>query len=156
MLLVPFASTSGAGGSTRPASGESVEQLLATLVSVHSFWRYIVLIAGLVGLVAAVGAWLRLVRVRTRLAGTIYIVALDVQLLIGFVLLLGGRGVTLVGSQLFEHPTTMVLAAVVAHVGQVMARKAGGEKRAALTVAIAIAASLVLVLVGVMRVTQGR
>ena len=84
----------------------------------------------------------------------IYIIPLDIQVLLGIVILLGGRGMTLVGPLLYEHPTTMVLAAVVAHVGQVMARPGGDGKGAARTTAIAIAVSLVLVVVGVVRVMQ--
>jgi hypothetical protein len=155
-LPVPFASLSGAGRDRRSASGVSVEQLAATLATVHKFWAYVVLIAAVVGLVASAGAWFGMVRLKPRLAGTIYIVPLDIQVLIGIVILLGGRGVTLVGSQLYEHPTTMVLAAIVAHIGQVMARRADNEKRAAGITAVAIGVSLVLVVVGVVRVMQGR
>ena len=35
-----------------------MEQLAATLASVHKFWAYIVLVAGVVGLVASAGGWL--------------------------------------------------------------------------------------------------
>ena len=133
-----------------------MDSLIATLASVHSFWRYIVLIAAVVGLVASVGAWLGMIAVKPRLPGTIYIVALDIQVLIGIVLLIGGGIGGLPGAQRFEHPTTMVLAAIVAHVGQVLARKRTDLRHAALTTAIAIAVSLLLVLVGVIRVTQGR
>jgi hypothetical protein len=156
MPLVPFASTSGAGPCIRSAPGDSVEQLLGTLASVHSFWRYIVLIAAVVGLVGALGGWLGMALIKPRLAATIYIIALDIQVLLGIVLLLGGDSAALPGGLKFEHPTTMVLAAVVAHVGQVLARKSSDSKRAALTTAVAIAVSLVLVLLGIMRVTQGR
>ena len=48
----------------------------------------------------------------------------------------------------------MVLAAIVAHVGQVMARRAKTPQAGARTVAIGIAVSLVLVMVGVLRVTH--
>jgi hypothetical protein len=132
-----------------------VEQFAATLASVHKFWAYVVLIAAVVGLVGSAGAWLGMVKLKPRLAGTIYIIPLDIQLVLGIIIILGGRGVALAGPKLFEHPTTMVLAAVVAHVGQVMARRAPDEKRAAKTTAIAIAVSLILVIVGVVRVVQG-
>lgn len=133
-----------------------MEQLVATLASIHRFWAYVVLIAAVVGLVAAAGAWFGAVKLRPRLAGTIYIIPLDIQVLLGIVILLGGRGAALVGSLVYEHPTTMVLAAIVAHAGQIMARRADDERRAAGTMAVAIAISLVLVVVGVARVMQGR
>ena len=128
------------------------------LAQLHSFWRYIVLIAAVVALVGALAGWMGTLspRLSARRAGLIYVIALDIQVLIGIILLLGGRGASLAGSQLYEHPTTMILAAVVAHVGQVLARRASDPRRAALTVAIAVAVSLVLVVIGIQRVTVGR
>ena len=127
------------------------------LAQLHSFWRYIVLIAAVVALVGALAGWMGSLapRLSARRAGLIYVIALDIQVLIGIILLLGGRGASLAGGLLYEHPTTMILAAVVAHVGQVMARRASDPRRAALTVAIAVAVSLVLVVIGIQRVTAG-
>lgn len=123
-----------------------------TLSTIHSFWRYGVLIAAVIGLVGAAAGWLGSLppRQTARRAGLIYIIALDVQLLIGIVLWLG-RGGLAVEPRFFrlEHPITMILAAVVAHVGQVMARRAKTPKAAARAVTIAIAVSLVLVLLGI-------
>jgi hypothetical protein len=48
----------------------------------------------------------------------------------------------------------MVLAVVAAHAGQVLARRAKTPKGGARAVAVAIAVSLVLVVLGVMRVTH--
>jgi hypothetical protein len=49
----------------------------------------------------------------------------------------------------------MLLALIVAHVGQVLSRRAKTDKGAARTVAIAIAVSLVLVIVGIPGVVRG-
>ena len=133
-----------------------MDQLIAMLVSVHSFWRYIVMLAAVIGLVVAIGIWLGRLSLSPRLPGTIYIAALDAQVLIGILLLIGGAGAALPGALKFEHPTTMVLAAIVGHVGLVMARRSAEVKRSALVVTISIVVSLALVLVGIMRVTQGR
>jgi len=130
------------------ALGESVD----LLVTVHQYWRVVVLITAVVGLVGAVGAWLGMVRMSPRLAGLIYTIPLDIQVLLGIVLLIGGRAAALPGGLAYEHPTTMVLAAIVGHGGQVLARKSPDLKRAALTTAIAILVSLILVLVGIIRV----
>jgi hypothetical protein len=122
-----------------------------TLSTIHNFWRYGVLIAGVIGLVGAIAAWMGSLppRETARRAGLIYVIALDVQLLIGIVLWLGKGGMALPPPFRLEHPLTMILAAVAAHVGQVMARRAKTPKGAARAVAIAIAVSFVLVLLGI-------
>jgi hypothetical protein len=122
-----------------------------TLATIHSFWRYGVLIAAVIGLVGSIAAWLGALppRQTARRAGVIYIIALDVQLLIGIVLWLGKGGMALPPPFRLEHPLTMILAAVAAHVGQVFARRAKTPQAAARTVAIGIAVSLLLVIVGI-------
>jgi hypothetical protein len=75
-------------------------------------------------------------------------------LLIGIVLFLMGGGAILSPGMKAEHPTTMVLAAVAAHAGQIMARRARTPQAGARTVAIAVAVSFVLVVLGVLRVTH--
>src|SRR5262249_6507864 len=122
----------------------------------HRFWAYVVLIAAVVGLVAVVGHRLGMLTIKPRLAGTIYIVPLDIQVLLGIVILLGGRGVALPGPPPFLHPTTIVLARLGGHVGQVIARRSADERRAGVVTGIAIAVSLLLVVVGVVRVMSGR
>jgi heme A synthase len=126
------------------------------LVTIHRFWGYCVLIAAVLGLVGAVAAWMGSLppRQTARRAGLIYVIALDVQVLIGIVLLLVGYASALPGGLKFEHPTTMVLAAIVAHAGQVMARRAKAPQAGARMLAIAIAVSFLLALLGVLRVTH--
>lgn len=123
----------------------------------HSFWRWIVLIAAVVALVGAIGGWLGSLSpaLAARRAGTLYIVALDVQLLTGIILWVGRGWYATPGYFRFEHPTTMLLAVIVAHAGQVMARRARDPRAAARTVAIAVAISLVLVIVGIPGVVRG-
>ena len=127
------------------------------LVLFHSFWRWVVLIAAVVGLVGAAGGWLGSLpaRLAARRAGTLYAVTLDVQLVVGLILWIGKGWYAVPGFYRFEHPTTMLLAVVVAHVGQVMAKRASDPRAAARTVAIAIAVSLVLVVVGIPGVVRG-
>ncbi len=123
----------------------------------HSFWRWIVLIAAVVALVGALGGWLgSLSPARSaRRAGTLYVVALDVQLLTGIILWVGRGWYATPGYFRFEHTSTMLLAIIVAHAGQVMARRARDPRAAARTVTIAIAVSLVLVIVGIPGVVRG-
>ena len=128
-----------------------------TLSTVHSFWRYGVLIAAVVGLVGALAAWLGALPARqtARRAGLIYVIALDAQVLIGIVLWVGKGGLALPPPFRLEHPLTMILAAVAAHAGQVIARRAKVPQAAARTVAIAVAVSLVLVVLGIPGLVRG-
>jgi hypothetical protein len=127
------------------------------LVQFHSFWRWIVLIAAVVALVGALGGLMGSLppRLAARRAGTLYVVALDVQLVTGLILWIGKGWYAIPGYFRAEHPATMILAIVVAHVGQVMARRAKTDAAAARTVAIAVAASLILVIIGIPGVVRG-
>jgi hypothetical protein len=127
------------------------------LVTFHSFWRYAVLIAAIVGLVGALGGWLGSLPARptARKAGLIYIIAIDIQALVGIVLWLAKGWYANPGYYRAEHPATMLLALLVAHVGQVLSRRAKTDKGAARAVAIAVAVSLVLVIIGIPGVVRG-
>ena len=127
------------------------------LVTFHSFWRYAVLIAAVIGLVGALGGWLGSLppRQTARKAGLVYIIAIDVQALVGIILWIGKGSYANPGYYRAEHPATMLLALIVAHVGQVLSRRAKTDKGAARIVAIAIAVSLVLVIIGIPGVVRG-
>jgi hypothetical protein len=128
------------------------------LVTLHDLWRWVVLLAAVVALVGALGGWLGALSpaLAARRAGTFYTVALDVQVLLGLVLWIGGAWWTRPGTFFrFEHPTIMLLALVVAHGGAVLARRAKAPAAAARTVALATALSLVLVIVGIPGVVRG-
>jgi hypothetical protein len=133
------------------------------LVTFHSFWRYAVLIAAIVGLVGALGGWLGSLppRQTARKAGLVYIIAIDVQALVGIVLWIAEQRWAIEAVDPYsrfiraEHPAMMILAVIVAHVGQVLSRRAKTDKGAARAVAIAIAISLVLVIVGIPGVVRG-
>jgi hypothetical protein len=128
-----------------------------TLTTVHSFWRYAVLLGAVVAIVGAVAGWLGALppRLTARRAGIIYIVVMDIQIVLGAVLWLGKGGLSLPPPFRLEHPMTMILAAVVAHVGQVFARRAKVPRSAAGIVAIAVAVSLVLVILGIPGLVRG-
>jgi len=135
-----------------------VDSLLTMLDTFHRFWGYVVLVAAVLGLVAAAAAWLGAVPAGqvVRRAGLLYTIPLDIQILVGVViwLLLGGLGQPRVPTRI-EHPATMILAAVAAHAGQVMARRARTPKAAARVLTIGIAVSLVLAILGVVRLVRG-
>jgi hypothetical protein len=126
--------------------------IVETLITIHSFWRYAVLIAAVVAVVGAGAVWLGALpsQQAARRAAMLYIIALDVQVVIGVVLWLWmGSAVPMPFRA--EHPVTMILAAAVAHGGQVLGRKAASPKAAARNVLIGVVLSLVLVLVGISR-----
>ena len=127
------------------------------LQNLHSYWRYVVLVAAVVGLIWASAGWLGSSSSprSVRLAGLIYTIPLDIQMLLGIILWVLESRWSVPGSFRFEHPTIMILAIVVAHGGQAMARRSADPKSAARTVAIAITISLVLVVVGIPGVVRG-
>jgi hypothetical protein len=131
--------------------------ILDLLVTFHSFWRYAVVIAAVVAIVGALGGWFGSLPARetARRAGLLYIIALDVQVLVGIVLWIGKGWYAVPGYFRAEHPATMLLAMIVAHVGQVLSRRAKTPRGAARAVAIAVAISLVLVIVGIPGVVRG-
>jgi hypothetical protein len=128
--------------------------IVASLVTVHSFWRYAVLIAAVIALVVAFAGWLGPMTQRTMLqpvvrrAGALYITALDIQALIGIIIWLGKGWYGTPGFYRAEHPATMILAVIAAHVGMVLAKRSPVPVRAARAVALGVAVSLVLVVAG--------
>ena len=135
--------------------------ILSALTSFHSFWRYAVLIAAVLALVVGLGAWLgplaqrAVLQPAVRRAMSLYTIALDIQVLVGIILWVGKGWYAAPGFYRAEHPATMVLALVVAHVGQVMAKKARLPARAARAVGISVAVSLILVLIGIPGIVRG-
>ncbi|HZO29857.1 MAG TPA: hypothetical protein VFH48_28115 [Chloroflexota bacterium] len=136
--------------------------VLAALVSFHSFWRYAVLLAAVLALVVSLGAWLGPTAQRTilqpvvRRAASLYIIVLDLQVLVGIVLWIGKGWYAMPGTFFrAEHPATMLLAMIAAHVGLVMAKRNRLPTGAARAVAIGVVVSFVLVLVGIPGVVRG-
>lgn len=126
------------------------------LVALHSFWRWAVLIAAVVALVGAIGGWMGSLPplIAARRAAVFYTIALDVQVLIGLILWVGKGWYAIPGFFRLEHPLTMLLALVVAHAGQVLARRSLARQSTDPTaapriVAIATAVSLILIVVGI-------
>jgi hypothetical protein len=139
-------------------AGDTVE-ILASLSTFHRFWgNYVVPIAAVIGLIVAIAGWLGALqpRLAARRAALLYIIAIDLQLLLGIVIWVGLGGMALARPYRLEHPLIMILAVVALHGGQVLAKRARSDKAAARTIAIAIAVSFVLVLVGIPGLVTGR
>lgn len=123
------------------------------LYHAHSGLRYLVLLLGLVAL--AVLAWGLATRRTTgaeRGLTAAYTGALDLQLLLGLgVIVLGGIWYP----ALIGHLTMMILAAAVAHIASVRARRTAEPRRATRLRLIGVAISLVLLVGGIMSIGRG-
>ena len=136
-------------------------EIVANLVTFHSFWRYAVLIAAILALVVAFVGWLGplpqrvLLQPVVRRAGSLYIIAIDVQALVGIIIWLGKGWYAAPGFYRAEHPATMVLAVIAAHAGMVLAKRSLLPMRAARAMALGVAISLALVLIGIPGIVRG-
>lgn len=134
-------------------------EILTSISTFHRVWgNYVVPIAAVVGLIVAVAGWLGALqpRLAARRAALLYIIALDLQLLLGIVIWLGLGGLALARPFRLEHPLIMILAVVALHGGQILAKRARSDKAAARTIAITIVVSFVLVLIGIPGLVTGR
>jgi hypothetical protein len=94
-------------------------------LSIHNIFRWLVVAAALFALFQAYSGWLRKRAWQNldRTAGIIYTSALDIQMLLGVVLMFL-IGLPNLGRFLMEHIIPMALALVFAHVGSSSAKKA--------------------------------
>lgn len=91
-----------------------------TLFMAHSGLRYLVLLAAVVAIIAAVlGLRSATTSKAERIAGSVFAGVLDLQVLLGIILLSVWRFY----GQLMGHITMMVVAAAAVHVAGVMARR---------------------------------
>ena len=99
---------------------------MATLVTIHSIWRWVLLLAAalaFVGAAAARGGGGQTLAMRT---GRFFTLAIDVQVLTGLILWLGTGAWASSAFFAFIHPLTMLLATAVAHIGYRRWQQAGG------------------------------
>ena len=100
----------------------------------HSFWRWVVLVVGLVAIVKAFIGWLgnRPFEHIDDQLGMMFTIVLDVQVLLGLINWIGRGWAAQIPQAMsnpalrffaIEHPLTMLLALVVAHVGRVRSRR---------------------------------
>jgi hypothetical protein len=134
------------------------------VLSVHNVLRWLVLVAGVIAVLRAVGGWRGRRRWTPESAGPgrLFTISLDVQFLLG--ILLYGM-LSPVTRQAFadfggamadrdlrffavEHALLMVLAVVAAHLGKVLAPKAGLDAARFRRAALWYGAALLLILAG--------
>ncbi|MFN8525168.1 MAG: hypothetical protein U0821_18895 [Chloroflexota bacterium] len=109
------------------------------------------LAAAVVSLVAAAGGFLGGLPAgpAASKAGRVYIIAIDVQFALGIATWLYKGWYSSPGFFRLEHPTIMLLALVIAHIGVARARRQSSGRAACAWVAVATLVSLIFVVVGI-------
>jgi hypothetical protein len=141
-----------------------IADLYLTVLSVHSYLRWLVVVAAVASVVCA---FLGKIRGRPfkpggRRFGAIYTGLLDLQLLIGIYLYatspivraaLANMGATMKQKELrffaVEHLTTMVIAVVLAHVGSVRSKRAPNDQAAYSRALLWFFASTIVLFLGI-------
>jgi len=134
------------------------------LLLVHSWWRWLVLLAGVVAVARMIAgsrkssAWTP----SDRRAVLVYVAALDLQVLLGVALFLVSPRIASalhdvaaamaapdVRAMLVDHPVAMLVALVLAHAGSIAARKAPSDQARFDRGALLLGLSVVLILLGI-------
>lgn len=121
--------------------------MLQTIVGLHSFWRWVVLLVVLVAIVRGLMGWLRGGRweARDRQLALLATTALDIQLLLGLVLWIGqSRWNDGVFFRII-HPLVMISAIVIAHVASLQAKKATSDTAKFRALAVGLIVAMVLI-----------
>lgn len=126
----------------------------------HDGWRYLVLIALIIAVIKYVVGWLgnrnwdRL----DRQIGLLTTIVVDFQILLGLVLWTMRSRIVEISTDplsMMEHPTTMLLAVIVMHIGWSRTKKAAvGDKPRTATITFILAG--LFIALGVFRITIGR
>ncbi len=137
-----------------------VTPMYATLLTIHSVLRWLVILSAVGAVVAAWRAAARPGGSAARIAGFVLATFFDLQLLVGLALYLRFSPLTTaaihhfdqaMGNSLLrfwavEHPVGMIVALALAHVGNVKVRRHPADPRALRHAAVYFAAALVIAL----------
>ena len=122
------------------------------LFHAHSGLRYLVLLAALSALVVlAYSVTTRRTTRAARVLPAIFTGLLDLQILLGIALLMGG----LMPDAVVGHLALMLLAAVVAHGSSIVAKRAHDERRESVIRLGGVALTLVLIVAGILAIGRG-
>ena len=135
------------------------------LLVAHNLIRWIVLVAGIIAVVSALGGWdgRKSMTAGVRRCGAVFVAALDLQFLIGLILYLVASPITKAAFQnmavamkdhemrffTVEHTTYMLIAIIAAHVGSRLSRKGKTDARKYRGAAIGYGISLLVILAGI-------
>lgn len=95
------------------------------IVTIHSLWRWIVLLAAVLAIAGGVSARGGRPSGWASRTGLFYTIAIAIQVLLGLIVWVGGAYWAANVFLAFIHPITMLLALGVAHMGRGRERKAG-------------------------------
>ncbi|MES2309074.1 MAG: hypothetical protein V4507_09460 [Verrucomicrobiota bacterium] len=133
-------------------------------LAVHNLWRWIALGTGIVSVVVSIRGLLSSSSFRPsgRIAGILYVAAMDIQLLLGFILYGISPLLKLARAHFslamkrhelrffaVEHITLMLLALVLVHIGSVRSKRALTDRLKFRQLLIWNSASLVMILFGI-------
>lgn len=114
-------------------------QIYPTLLSIHGYWRWVVLLTGIVSIVVAIRGLIghRTFAPAGRKAGVLYVTAIDMQFLLGIALLFTSPLVKIAWMNMgaamkqhelrffsVEHVTAMIIAVTFAHIGWIRCKRA--------------------------------
>ena len=136
--------------------------MYATVLLLHSWLRWLAVVAGFGATLAAIGKDSRSVR-RAESWGLIFMIALDVQVLLGLLLYgtlspFTSQAMSDFGAAMrdpvlrywaVEHFTMMLAAAILVHVGRVLARKTASIEQKRTRLLICFALALLVMLAGI-------
>lgn len=127
------------------------------LTILHSAWRWVLVVVTLVAAVFFLVEWLRnrAFNFPDRRMLSIFTNSIDIQVLLGILLLLWSGLTTPIGFPMYrvEHAVTMIIAAIVAHLG-VRWRETPMPGRAR-NLFFVVLATLILIIIGVARLPLG-
>jgi len=142
-----------------------LQNLYPHLLAFHGLMRWVVLAAAVAAILVALSGWsgTKAAGKNLRLASVIFVIAMDLELLIGLVLFFGASPITRAAlanlgeamksheSRFFtvEHTLLMLLAVMCAHVGGALSRKGRTDLAKYRGAAIAYLISLLLMLGGI-------
>ena len=121
------------------------------LLAIHNLTRWVVLAVVLFALYRAYAGWLgkKGWEKNDRLAGLIFTIAIDVQMLLGILLIIG-RGFSVIQMRFYmEHIGPMILAVIFAHVGSSLSKKAEEDVDKHRKAAIWFTLTLLVILVSI-------
>jgi hypothetical protein len=125
--------------------------LLGITLAIHNIVRWIVLIALIFALYRAYSGWLgkKIWEATDRLSGLIFSIALDVQLLLGIILIFL-RGFTMIQMRFYmEHIGPMLLAVIFTHIGSSQSKKADQDVDKHQRAAIWFTLTLLIILISI-------
>jgi hypothetical protein len=126
-----------------------LQDLYPHLLGFHGLFRWVILAAALAAIFVAFSGWSGTKPASTNLRrfSVIFVIAMDIELLIGLLLYFGAS--TVLRGALASHTMLMVLAVICAHVGGALSRKGRTDQMKYRGAAIAYTISLLVMLAGI-------